>query len=155
MRHHKRHYRGGRGYRRHRMPEEIWGRVQNASNSIRRSPDGKLLGVCQGLADYFGLPVRGVRLIVILAAVFTGFWPVAGGYVLAGLIMRPGRSIPRKPAGEEAEPEWFDEARYTRTRKRTVSDLKTTFADLDDRLQHLEDTVTAKEFDWERRYNER
>ena len=56
------------------------------------------------------------------------------------------------PTGEEG---YYDPRRdYTEERKAATESLKRTFDKLNKRLQNLEDSVTAKEFDWERRYEQ-
>jgi len=45
---------------------------------------GLWLGVCQGLADFSGLPVGLVRLIVVLATIFSLGLPGVIAYMLIG-----------------------------------------------------------------------
>jgi phage shock protein PspC (stress-responsive transcriptional regulator) len=49
----------------------------------RRRP-GRFFGVCRWLADRLGLAAFWVRLAVLVAAWFTGWWPVAAIYLAAG-----------------------------------------------------------------------
>ncbi|MEM6640760.1 MAG: PspC domain-containing protein [Pseudomonadota bacterium] len=51
------------------------------------SEDGVWMGVCAGLANYFDLSSNGVRMIVVLLALFM-FWPVFLTYVVAGFLLR-------------------------------------------------------------------
>jgi phage shock protein C len=53
--------------------------------------DKKLAGVCGGIAEYLEVDSTVVRVITIVIAVVTAFFPVAIAYLLAWLI------IPRKP----------------------------------------------------------
>lgn len=60
---------------------------------IYRSREGKIFGVCQGLADATGFSVRYWRIGVVLAAIFTMRW-TASAYLIAALILpveRPDR----------------------------------------------------------------
>jgi phage shock protein C len=57
-----------------------------------------ILGVCRGIADYFDLPVFGVRLGAAIALVVTGIFPLIPLYLLAALILRPE---PIAPCGVE------------------------------------------------------
>ncbi len=53
--------------------------------------DKKLAGVCGGIAEYLEVDSTVVRVITVVIAVVTAFFPVAIAYLLAWLI------IPRKP----------------------------------------------------------
>lgn len=148
------HYRGRRqGWRqgRHYFQDRI---RRSDGRRLYRPPNGKIFGVCAGLANYFDLSVRGVRIVAIILLIFTGFWPLAGIYVLAAMLMKPA------PAGYEyqtrfqQDPAPEPEEDYQAQRATKVDRLKKTFDDLNDRLRNMEDKVTAKEFDWERRYNQ-
>lgn len=71
-----------------------------------RSRDGILLGVCQGLAEWSGYPVRYFRLAIILTAFFVDWWVFI---IYLGLaILMPVR----RPSG-------YDSDRF----KETFSDL--------------------------------
>ena len=52
----------------------------------RRSNDRMVAGVCSGVADYLGLDVTLVRLLTVVAAIFTG-GAVAVGYLAAWVLM--------------------------------------------------------------------
>lgn len=64
---------------------------------IYRSRRGMFLGVCQGLADLVDIPVKYIRVLTVVAALFT-----LGGtvvvYLLAALLMPV-----KKPEGYEKE----------------------------------------------------
>ena len=107
-----------------------------------------LLGVCRGLADYFDFSVIWIRILVVAAFIFTGFWPVGVLYLVAALIMKPAPVI--TPASD-AEEEFYHS--YTDSRSMALGRLKRTFDNLERRLQRMEDVVTSKDFDWEHRVN--
>ena len=53
-------------------------------------PQGKLMGVCSGLADYSGIDVTLIRVAVIAGTLMTG--PIVPlFYVLTGLLAKEGR----------------------------------------------------------------
>jgi phage shock protein PspC (stress-responsive transcriptional regulator) len=52
----------------------------------RRSNDRMIAGVCSGVADYLGLDVTLVRLLAVVAAVFSA-GTVAVAYVAAWILM--------------------------------------------------------------------
>ncbi len=58
-----------------------------------RSRNGKILGICQGLADWRDIPVGMVRLIFIIICFVTAFAPCIIIYLIAGLI------FPAEPRG--------------------------------------------------------
>lgn len=51
----------------------------------RSKTDRKFLGVCGGLAEYFGIDATVLRLILVLAVVFAGVGIIA--YLVAALII--------------------------------------------------------------------
>lgn len=115
-------------------------------NGIYRARDGMVAGVCKGLARHFGVRVRLLRLGVIVLAVFTGFWPVLGLYVVAALIMK---LEPMLPTPDEGSREFYES--YASSRQGAAHRLKDKFENLDRRIRRMEDIVTSKEYDWDRR----
>lgn len=139
------------------------------SKRLYRSRNGKFFGVCQGIADWRDLPVEFVRLFVILAFVFTGFFPVGVIYFLAALILplepegqHSGRSSRRdfqrghgahrkqRFHGSMYEDERSDERRESR--QNIYEDVRDDFNDLKDRVRNMEDQVFDKEKDWDSRF---
>ena len=119
------------------------------SGRLYRSRSGMIMGVCRGIAEYFDISVFGVRAVAVALLIFTGLWPVVGIYLLAALIMKPE---PVVPIQGEADQEFYNS--YTTSRTAAVSRLKRTFDNLDRRLNRMEDLVTSRERDWERRFNQ-
>lgn len=116
---------------------------------LYRSRDGVILGVCRGVADYFNLRVFWVRVIILTLFLFSGIWPMVFIYFVASLLMKPE---PTRPIETEAEKEFYDS--YVSSRTRVAGRLKRRFQNLDRRIRRMEDTVTAREFDWERKFQE-
>ena len=56
--------------------------------SLYRSRKGLLFGVCRGFAERFSLSVFWTRIIVLIAFIFTGFWPVGVVYLAAALLLK-------------------------------------------------------------------
>jgi phage shock protein C len=81
--------------------------------------------------------------------IFTGIWPTAGIYLLAALLMKPE---PVLPLDTEDAQEFYNS--YVSSRKLAVHRLKRTFDNLNRRIQRLESTVTAREYNWEKRLNQ-
>ncbi|MBW2085445.1 MAG: envelope stress response membrane protein PspC [Deltaproteobacteria bacterium] len=115
---------------------------------LYRSRAGLLLGVCKGIADYFNFSVLWTRIIVIVLMIFTGFWPILALYVLAALLIKPEPVI---PLYSDEDQEFHDS--YTHSRGMALRRLKRIYNNLNQRLQRMEDIVTAREFDWDQRLN--
>lgn len=57
-----------------------------AKRLTRDMPNAMVLGVCSGLAKYFGIDVALVRLVVVLSLIFTG-GTTALIYLLAAVVI--------------------------------------------------------------------
>lgn len=115
-----------------------------------RSRNGIFFGVCRGLAEHFDFSVAGTRLLFIVVAVFTGFWPMLAGYLLAALLMKVE---PMLPLSSEADAEFYES--YVASRHMALLRLKRTYDHLEHRIQRLENTVTSRDYSWEQRLNGR
>jgi len=118
-------------------------------NGLFRSRSGVLLGVCKGLAEYFNFPVFWCRAIAVAFLLFTGFWPVVGLYLLAALIMKPAPVLPFRDVEDH---EFYSS--YTTSRTLALQRLKHTYDNLNRRLLRMEDIITSKDYDWDRRFNQ-
>jgi phage shock protein C len=114
-----------------------------------RARDGVILGVIKGLSDYFNLSVFWTRVVAVGFLLFTGIWPIVGLYLLAALLMKPE---PVVAFVNEDDAEFYNS--YTTSRHMALKRLKRHFDQLDRRLRRMEDRVTDKEFDWNRRFNQ-
>ncbi len=110
---------------------------ESSSRGLYRSRQGIFFGVCRGIADHLNFSVFWTRTLVVIAFIFTGFWPVGALYLLAALLMK-------------REPNCAFEDDYAGA----TGHFRRTFDNLDQRLQHLEAVVTDRARDWDRRlYN--
>ena len=57
-----------------------------SAKTLRRSSNSVIAGVCGGLADYFGLDPTLVRIIYLLASIFTAFAGVLV-YIVLWIVM--------------------------------------------------------------------
>jgi phage shock protein C len=114
---------------------------------IYRSRSGVFLGVCKGLAEYFDFSVFWIRMAMVVIFIFSGFWPVIGVYLVAAFFMKPK---PVKPIESEEEREFYDS--YVHSPKSAAQRLKKKFEELDRRIRNMEDKVTGREYEWERRF---
>lgn len=123
-------------------------RYYNKQGGIYRSRDGVFLGVCKGVADYFDFSVFWVRMALVIVFIFSGFWPMIGVYLVAAFFMRPE---PVRPIANEGEQEFYDS--YVHSPRSAAQRLKKKFHDLDRRIRRMEDKVTGREYEWEKRFN--
>jgi phage shock protein C len=54
---------------------------------LAKSYDRKLSGVLGGLAEYIEVDATVVRLIFVVAAIFTGLFPCVVAYIIAAVVM--------------------------------------------------------------------
>jgi len=127
----------------------VRGRFEGLFNGgLCRSRNGVILGVCRGLADYFNFSVFWVRAAAVVLLFITGFWPIMAIYFITAFLMKPEPVIPVNTSDEQA---FYDS--YVHSRKGAADRMKRQYDSLMRRIQRLEDTVTSKEFDWDRRLN--
>jgi phage shock protein C len=113
---------------------------------LYRSRSGMLLGVCKGLANFLDVPVFWMRVLILMLTPFTGVWPMVAAYLIAGFVIKPE---PVLPPNNDEERVFYDE--YVASRGNALSRVKRRFERLDRRIRRLEDHVTSREFDFERR----
>lgn len=104
-----------------------------------------IAGVCAGLANYFGLNTKALRLVLAISAVI--FMPfVLVGYIILAIV------LPVKPEGAPQMDE--EQARFWRGVSNAPADVfsnvRHRFRDLDRRLQRMEAFVTSREFEIDR-----
>lgn len=117
---------------------------KNPHRLYRDKENAILAGVCAGLADYFGLCRRGLRLIVAISTLF--FFPfVVPAYIILAII------LPAKPEDlykdESQEKFWRG---VSMAPSDVFSNLSHRFRELDLRLQKMEAYVTSREFEMDR-----
>lgn len=126
--------------RRDRERPEYWGE-QPASRTrfYRDKQNGKMMGVCAGIADYTGFDVALVR-ICFLAAIFMSGGSVLPFYFIAGWV------APTKP--RELEYHGTEERQFWQgvraSPARAARDIRSRFKDLDRRLADIESYVTTE-----------
>ena len=121
-------------------PQEYYG-GQPASRTrfYRDKQNGKVMGVCAGIADYTGFDVALVR-ICFLAAVFMSGGSVLPFYFIAGWV------APTKP--RELDYDRSDDRRFWQgvraSPRRAAQDIRSRFKDIDRRLADIESYVTTE-----------
>lgn len=120
----------------------------NKKRGIYRSRDGLILGVCRGIAEHFDFSVFWIRTGMIVIFLLSGFWPVIGIYLVAALLMKPE---PVRPFENDTQQEFYDS--YVHSPQSAAQRLKKKFRDLERRIRRMEDTVTGRDYEWERKFN--
>lgn len=119
---------------------------ENSREPLYRSRHGEILGVCKGIADHFDIPVFWIRLGVIILMVTTAIWPVLIVYFVAAFLLKPE---PVVPFTSESDSEFYNS--FTNSRSMALHRLKKKFDQLQGRLGRIEDVITSREYDWERK----
>lgn len=114
-----------------------------------RSRSGRILGVLKGLSLWSGLPLVPVRVLYVLLTLFTGVWPGVGIYLLAALLLRPEPLIEPDSASDR---DFYHS--YASSPRSALARLRDKTQTLERRIQRIEDTVTSRDYDWDRRMNE-
>jgi phage shock protein C len=99
--------------------------------------NGKVFGVCAGIADYTGIDVLLVRIATVLLTLATG-WALIVYFVVAW-------AAPNKPNGlyESADDARFWQGVRTNT-KRSTAEVRSKFRDIDRRLADIETMYTSR-----------
>ncbi|WP_296718474.1 envelope stress response membrane protein PspC [Erythrobacter sp.] len=98
----------------------------------RDKHNGKLMGVCSGIADYTGINVFWIRLIAV-ASIFVTGGPSIIAYLIAGFLLN------KKPPylyRDESEQKYWQGVRQNP--KRTAREIRANFRDIDRRLAAVE-----------------
>ncbi len=114
-----------------------------------RSRQGVLLGVCKGIADHLEFPVFWMRALFVVLMLLTAVWPMVIVYFVLALLMKPEPALPLQ---SEADMEFYNA--LAASRPMALNRLRAGLDKLDRRIRRLEDVVTARDYDWERRLNE-
>jgi len=117
---------------------------KNPHRLYRDKDHAIVAGVCAGLANYFGLNRKGLRLILAVSTLF--FFPfVVPAYIVLAII------LPTKPEDlykdESQEKFWRG---VSMAPSDVFSNLSHRFRELDLRLQKMEAYVTSREFEMDR-----
>jgi phage shock protein C len=118
----------------------------NLRRGIYRSRQGAIFGVCRGLAEHFDFSVFWIRFLTLVVLIVTGIWPTMILYLLAALVMKPQPVMPLSSLDEQ---DFYNN--YTTSRHDATQRLKQRYGSLEKRIQRMEDVVTSREYDWERR----
>jgi phage shock protein C len=104
--------------------------------------NGKVLGVCAGIADYTGIDVLLVRVGFVLANFATGFFGGLG-FIAYFAVAWLADSKPRELDYEDREDRKF----WQKVRARpgsSIRDVRASFRDIDRRLADVETHITSQ-----------
>jgi phage shock protein C len=101
--------------------------------------NGKVMGVCSGIADYTGFDVTLVRIMMI-AAILMGGGALIPVYFVAGWI---ADDQPRELAIEDREHQKFWQG-VRQSPTRTARDIRSRMREIDRRLADIESYVTTE-----------
>ena len=117
---------------------------KNPHRLYRDKENAMLAGVCAGLANYFGLNRKGLRLIAAVSTLF--FFPfMVPAYIVLTII------LPVQPQNlykDESQEKFWRGVSMAPTD--VFSNLSHRFRELDLRLQKMEAFVTSREFEMDR-----
>jgi phage shock protein C len=116
---------------------------KNPHRLFRDKENAILAGVCAGIAEYFGLNRKGVRLVTFIFMLFPPFFAfVVVSYVILAIV------LPVKPGDLYENSE---QAEFWRGVSNAPSDvfgsLRHRFRELNHRLEKMEAFVTSREFE--------
>lgn len=116
---------------------------KNPHRLFRDKENAVLAGVCAGIAEYFGLNRKGVRLVTVLFMLFPPFFAfIVISYVVLTIV------LPVKPGNLYDNSE---QAEFWRGVSNAPSDvfgaLRHRFRELNLRLEKMEAFVTSREFE--------
>jgi phage shock protein C len=119
---------------------------KNPHRLFRDKENAMLAGVCAGIADYFGLNRKGVRLVTFLFMLFPPFFAfIVISYVVLTIV------LPVKPVEVDQNPE---RAEFWRGVSNAPADvfgsLRHRFRELNVKLERMEAFVTSREFEIDR-----
>jgi phage shock protein C len=121
-------------------------KTDNPHRLYRDKQNGMIAGVCAGLADYFDFNRKGLRIAVVLMALFPPFFPFVVITYLALAII-----LPAKPAELYKNEEQADFWRgVTNAPSDVFGALRHRFRELNLRLEKMEAYVTSREFEIDR-----
>lgn len=119
---------------------------KNPHRLFRDKENAMIAGVCAGIAEYFGLNRKGVRLVTFLFMLFPPFFAfIVISYIVLTIV------LPVKPPELNENSE---QAEFWRGVSNAPSDvfgaLRHRFRELNHRLEKMEAYVTSKEFEIDR-----
>lgn len=125
------------------------GQFSRGPSRLYRIPqEGRVMGVCAGIADYFGVEPWVIRLGTFFSLVFFTL-PTFIGYFLLGMFLPVA---PEERYKKEEDAEFWRGVRVDPNQ--TFAALRHRFKELEQRLRGLEAYVTSREFRLKREFED-
>ena len=123
-----------------------------SKGKLYRSPNGKIMGVCAGIANWLRMDVGLVRLGFIIASFASG-GVVFFIYLALGIFLPIGDNYESESIYNKFKGDFSDNRRGSGFRgKVTVEDVKKEYDNLKSRVGNMEDKIFNKERDWDERF---
>lgn len=122
----------------------------NSRTRLYKIPnEGRCMGVCAGVADYFDMKPKFVRIMFIIAMIFTGIWPLLFVYFVLGFALdaKPGDLY-----NDEEEEQFWKQTR--KAPDYTAAEMRQRFRDMERRTADMEAYMTSKRYKLERELND-
>ncbi len=118
-------------------------------NILYRDKKHRIIGgVCAGIADYFGINRLIVRLIT-LVSLFMFTLPTSAIYLLAMFFLK---TRPEHIDGNEDEKRLWQSIH--RSPQRTISNIRSRFSTMEERMQGMESYLTSKKYKLDRAFED-
>lgn len=126
-----------------------------SKGKLYRSPNGKFMGVCTGLANWLRMDVGLIRLGFILATVFSS-GVVVIVYIALGVFLPIDECRESESIFDKMKSEFSSDNKSNKNSRRhnnvTVEDVRDEFNNLKSRVSKMENSVFNKEKDWDERF---
>ncbi len=111
-------------------------------NKLYKNPrEGRVMGVCAGIADYFDIKPLAIRILTVLL-MFAGFFGIIlVAYFVLGFVLE---SKPRELYENPEEDRFWKDVRTQPDY--TAVDLRKRFRDIESRTRRMEAYMTSKRF---------
>lgn len=121
----------------------------NPNKLYKDTRNGRFMGVCAGIADYFDTRPSVIRFLTVLGALFTGVIGVLVCYMILGVV------LDKKPIDMYEEPEEDQFWKQARTKPEyTRVDLHRRFDEIERRTRNMEAYMTSKHFRMNREFRD-
>ena len=137
--------------------------TQRAQESVRRGGEhaarmglyrdtdrGVVAGVCAGMARYFNVDLKIVRILMVLGLIFFS-WPFLIAYIVAAVVLNK-QPTARSAAAAPSATAGMKEATAPTTPPPSMSEVDGEYAALEDRLRGLEAYLSSKRFELDREF---
>ncbi|ODP98716.1 phage shock protein C [Salinivibrio kushneri] len=119
------------------------------SNTLYRDPEnGRIAGVCAGLANHFGMETWLVRILTVSAFLLGFGFFVVVAYIAAVLILdKKPPEVRQEPSAAQQEHQVKQKPWQSgKSASQLIADLDREFSQMEDKVTHMEAYVTSSTF---------